>query len=132
MEILKRQFSYLFMASLEMYSHVNKTNSEIELNNLSSNALKILLTKPNFWEYELFAQVLRNEIYSYDKECYDLLYGVTYGKHVKIPSFTDLGEWINAQLGHVEDIIDTLRKLMNEGLTVVFGHCGVPTYNIFG
>ena len=123
--ILKNQLAYLFMDALDLRSRLHAKKLDSEFSDASPRALEILLTKPRGWEYLLFAQMLKDKVNSFRKERFDLLYGVTYGKAIRISNLGELGRWMFSHMNEASRTIKSISKLTNEGIPVAFGAPGV-------
>jgi len=123
--ILRSQLAYLFMDALEYRSHMHGKKIEKEYSELGPRSLELLFTKPRGWEYTLFVQILKDKINSYRKERLDVNYRVSYGKATKLDSLEELSGWMSSHISEVESTIQSLSRLVNEGLPVAFGEIGV-------
>ncbi len=125
-KVLRSQLAYLFMDALEYRALIHGKELGIEYTGLSPVALEILFTKPEAWGYTLFSQILRDKIESYSKERFDLRYGVNFGKAIKIDEIHELGDWMSSHMSEAESTIQSVTRLINDGLPVAFGEPGSP------
>lgn len=121
---LKNQLAYLFMDALEIRKKFSVQAIE-KYSDLPPKALEIVMTKPFGWEYRLFVQLLKDGISSNQNKRYDLDYRVSFGRCIKLDELHELRNWILSKMGEVSNTIQSITRLMNEGLPKAFGELGV-------
>jgi hypothetical protein len=122
---LRIQLAYLFMDSLDIRRKIRNVALDQEFQNLSPKGLELLIQRPAYWEYSLFAQALKDGIRSFEDQRYDLKYGVSLGNSIEIGNLVDLSTWLS---NHTDDILNTIssiENLINSALPVALGPPGV-------
>lgn len=122
---LKKQLAFLFMEALEIKKKFSTQTLEIDCLDLSPKCLEIVMTKPEGWEYRLFVQLLKDGIANNQDKRNDIDYRVSFGQSIKLVDTEDINQWIQRKLDEIAKAIQSITRLMNEGLSKAFGKPGV-------
>lgn len=121
--ILRSQFSYLFAQGLE-WSRRLRTEAQPEaLKLLSGHALRTALEKTGPWEYQLFADLLMQELEKHRELRHFQRLGIVTGPY-QFVRFNDLQEWGRSRLAELLGLVKGLEKLMNDAFQEATGQKG--------
>ncbi|HYV10269.1 MAG TPA: DUF4062 domain-containing protein [Pyrinomonadaceae bacterium] len=124
-EGLRKQFAYLFMDALGFRQRIKSAHLPPQLANLKGVSLTLLLERPPYWEYQLFANTFTEEIKRVKEHDWDVHYGIILGPglHLKEPS--EVFDWISTQMSESERIVDSFSNLINTALPEALGPPGI-------
>lgn len=122
----REQLAYLFMDGLQLRSRVKSAGLSARLLRLQGKPLRIVIERPPFWEYLLFAHCLAQELSEVEAQKLDLHYGVVLGtgEHLKEPA--EIFDWMDRKIIQAERIVDTSKQLVNVALQEALGPPGSP------
>jgi hypothetical protein len=111
-QTLTQQFAHLFHESLIIRNKINENPSNRFYRDISSSALKIILERDGFFEYEFLAQVLVDEIEKYRiiKQDYDN--GIIINTEKTIKDDEEFIDWYRYRIGKISKYIDALNKVL--------------------
>lgn len=124
--ILKVQLSYLFKESLRIRNVYEVEVSDYFKLNLSNKALRILVEKPEMYEYEFFFQTLADEMFKKDHLKNDVRYGQLYDPKSYIGDVAGIPNWIDGRLTGLRNIISSLTNLINHAIPDFLKAPGIP------
>ena len=115
-DTLRKQFSYLFMDALTIRRQVLKSDLSMELPELSTPALRLLMEKPIGWEGRLFTTMLSDEIFkrSYIKKDYD--FALTLGRFERINGRDLTFKWISKKMQEFLYICQSISTLIESAI----------------
>ena len=124
-EGLRKQLAYLFMDALGFRQRIKSAHLPPQLANLKGVSLTLLLERPPYWEYQLFANTFTEEIKRVKEHDWDVHYGIILGPglHLKEPS--EVFDWISTQMSESERIVDSFSNLINTALPEALGPPGI-------
>jgi len=95
---LRTQLSYLFKDGLDIRSRVYGTDAvPSKLRHLSGEPMRLLIERPDFWEYLLFGETLRLEIEKHRDVRWDWEYGLVFGDQMEM-DLSELVQWIGVKI----------------------------------
>jgi hypothetical protein len=121
---LRKQLSYLFSECLELRNIFHK--SELDLTQLDSKALRLVIEKPLGWEYLLFAQILSDQVNSYSSKRLDAELGISFGEPITLDEVSEIIDWIRSRFSWISNTIMQLSKALNTGFMKAVGEPGEP------
>lgn len=124
-QTLRTQLGYLFMNALETRRRFKESHLPESLSNLKGKSLKLLIEKPDGWEYALFANHFIDEIDANRGDGLDLKYNIVFGRSDQINDLTDLMRWTSFKLNEATRIVSALEKLISDVLNEALGPSGV-------
>lgn len=123
---LKQQLSLIFFDGLTLKKLAGDSYNKIITTNLPSNAVRMVVEKPCFWEYKFLAYVLMGEFDSLQEHRWDLKYGLfpMHSTHFE-PSalLDDISEKLNEMIG----LTKLLSTLINRTIQDAIGMPGNPS-----
>ena len=123
---LKKQFAYLFSESLVSRARICDAGLPDSLSHLKNEPLRLILDKPDYWEYRLFGEVLSNGVEDASNLRKDLEYKIILGEGKHFDSFQEIQRWANTQIDSLKRMASSLDQLMNFALQEAFGKPGQP------
>lgn len=122
---LRIQLAYLFKDALEVRQHVKKAGLPPELAQLQGMPLRLVIERPPYWEYRLFAHALSQEIERAKQHRWDLEYHITLGQGAYLEDVSGVRNWLLKKLAEGRHIVDSSEHLINQVLPEAFGAPGV-------
>lgn len=122
---LRLQLAYLFNDALEVRRHVRSAALPNELSQLQGEPLRLVIERPAYWEYRLFAHALSQEIQRAKQHRWDLEYGVTLGRGNYLADGGEIRNWLLKKLAEGRKIVDSGANLVNKVLPEAFGPEGI-------
>lgn len=123
---LRIQFSYLFQESLKLRSKVRGKEFPQYFHSLSPSALRLVLEKPDSWEYRLFLQCWTDVVAQRSNLFREYRDGLRLGFSEPVPS-TMAKQWMDTRLHELEGLVDSANKLLNDSAQRAFGPPGEPS-----
>lgn len=124
-EGLRKQLAYLFMDGLTSRQRINSVRLPAPLADLKGVSLKLLLERPPFWEYRLFANTFVEEIKLIKEHEWDVQYGVILGPGPRLKEPGEVFDWVSKQMDEAQRIIDSFNNLINISLPDALGPPGI-------
>lgn len=125
-DTLRKQLAYLFYDSLCVRKRIKSSKLSPKLLRLRGEALKLVIEKPDAWEYRLFGKVFEDGL----KEAYDIRRDLKYGIQFKPGKrFSDVHEilnWMITKFNALTRISSGLSSLINNALNEAVGALGEP------
>ncbi len=121
---LRGQFAYLMSHGLQLRAKFTTRVFESPLlRGLSGEALRLILERPNSWEYRLYTRVLVDEFDARKalKREYEL--GLTFGPAESV-NMTSFGPLLRARIAELETLSGNAETLLNEVTQDAFGKPG--------
>jgi hypothetical protein len=122
---LRKQLAYLFMDALNYRKRFKTGNLPPQLSHLTGLPLQILLERPPFWEYQLFANTFADEIKRAKEHEWDLEYGIILGAGEYLQEPLEVMKWISKKMAESSRIVDSFNNLINTALSDALGPPGV-------
>src|ERR1051325_970096 len=122
-DTLRKQLAYLFMDALQLRMRAKAAGLPEPLSQLQGTALRLVIERPAYWEYRLFAQVLVQEISRVRRLKQDLNYGIAFGRGERFENFGVL-DWISRNGAVGERIIASIDQVLNVVLPEALGPPG--------
>lgn len=122
---LRTQLGYLFYDCLKLRSQIENTNLPQSAYQLKGAAFKIILEKPDGWEYKLFGQLFEDGINKLTSLRRDLKYRISYGSSKNLTEPQAIIEWVQQKISELQRAVDRLNTLINKALPEAFGAPGV-------
>lgn len=126
-ETLKIQLSFLLYDSLQLSLKLKKNQLPYYWDELSSNAINLLIEKDDHFEIRFFSQCLRDELKKYENLRKDLDHKILMKSEKIIDELNELINWIGVHLGTLNNFIITSEHLMQEAFKKYFGELGIPS-----
>lgn len=124
--VIKHQIPYLFMESLLIKQKYDSKKLNLPSDKYSPKATKIVLDGEAYWEYRLFAELLKDYIYSYSEKRMDFKYGISFSTKTNIETPSEVIAFIQGKQSELEPLALMLTRLLNEAATDSFGLPGKP------
>jgi len=124
--ILKIQWSYLFKESLKIKAKYERAVSDFFHLNVSNEALKILIDKPDTFELEFFVQTLIDEIKKKENLNHDYKYRIQYDPKSFIHEVKDVPQWVMSRTASISNLITSLTNLFTQALPEFYNNPGEP------
>lgn len=124
--ILKMQIGYLLYDSLAIRKQVCMQKLSPKIMQLEGESLRIILEKPDGWEYILLGQVIKDQIYRSSDLRRDLLYGISFGHIRNLSSPSEIFDYLSKKLDEMLLITNGLSSLYNQAIPVAIGAPGEP------
>jgi hypothetical protein len=120
---LRTQFGFLFGEALDTHRRLRSRGDQPWLDDLTGEALRLVLDQPPAWEYLLFGQVLVDSLAEMRRMRRQQELGLAFvaGEHIAEPM-----EWIRAQMSEVERMCQFASPLTDGWLMQAFGKPGEP------
>lgn len=125
--ILKTQMSYLFKKSLEIRSKFNTDVDELFKQNLSNEALNIILTKGLLYEPNFFMQTLIDELKKIEPTKNDYEYKIFLESKHTIYENEDLIQWVQQRFYVLTNLVESLNSVFNKVFPFYFSEPGIPS-----
>lgn len=122
---LRKQFAYLFMDALGFRQRVKSANIPPQLADLKGDCLRLILERPPYWEYELFANTFAAEIKRVKEYEWDIQYGVILGSGLHLNQPSEVFDWIAKQMSEGQRIVESFSNLINKTLPDALGPLGI-------
>lgn len=122
---LLQQIPYLFMDSLESRRKLKGNDLKLPENKYPAIAAKLVIEKPDVWEYLLFAELCKSYIDDLKYKKFDLEYGISFNDVVSIEKPSDVFSWISSHNSEMLKLIRITTTLINSAATKSLGEPGV-------
>jgi len=122
---MRRQLAFLFMDALTARARLRGAAIPDQLKRLSARALRLLVDRPEMWEYRLFACHLTDEIARAKRERLDLNYGVALGRRTRYDSAA-LTKWSVEKMEDLAQLIQATHKIVEVIFPDAIGPPGTP------
>ena len=123
---LRNQLAYFFNDCIHTQKLFAEASLPAKLQTLDGNSLKIVLEKPDMWEYSLFGSVFRYELQQAKFSRQDFKYRIYVGAHSFIAERAELFQWLQKKFNEIQKIVAVLANLFNNVLQEALGPDGVP------
>jgi hypothetical protein len=120
--VLRQQLAHKMHRLLSLDLKLKPLNEEFD--GLAGPALRIALERQTAWEYRLFVQLLRDELWKYRDAKRDHAIGIALNSGENVPPQT-YHEWLVARLTEGMQILEGMAILINQSLQEAFGPPGV-------
>lgn len=122
---LRGQLAYQTHSGLQLLRALRLHVDRELVASLSGESFRILLEKPDAWEYRLFAHALRHEILAVHalRREYDL--GISFGAKESV-GLLQFATWAQMKLDEIIHLTNAADKLLNSTLQEALGPPGVP------
>ncbi|MBZ4190643.1 DUF4062 domain-containing protein [Niabella beijingensis] len=124
---LKAQFSYLFKNSLRIKSIFENQIPEYFKLSLSNQALKILIEKPDYYEYAFFIQTWVDEIEKKRDFYNNIKYALLHEPKHYVHTLKEIPTWAQERLASLLNISSSLNNLINVALPEFINEPGIPS-----
>lgn len=123
---LRRQIGYLFYDALAIREkiHVNKLPAIVQKQN--GKTLKIIIEKPDAWEYRLLGEVLEQSFAQHIEAKRDLIYGFSFENSITKTEPEDIIDYISSKTNELLKIINNINILFNSAIPDALGAPGEP------
>ena len=121
---IKTQIAYLFHDALQIRTKILCSELPPSVMQLDGESLKIVLEKPQGWEYLLLGKVLENSICQFSDLKRDLIYGMSFGSIQHLEDANDIMSWVGAKTSELSLIIDGVNALFNRAIPEALGPDG--------
>ncbi|WP_281557790.1 DUF4062 domain-containing protein [Thalassomonas sp. RHCl1] len=122
---LLQQIPYLFMDSLESRRKLKANKLTLPENKYPPIAARLVIEKPEGWEYLLFAELCKSYMDDLKYKKFDLEYGLSFNDVVTIDDPLEVFEWISSHNSEMLKLIRITTTLINTAVTKSFGEPGV-------
>ena len=121
---LRKQMGYLFYDALKIRGkiHINKLPTSVQKQ--QGEALKIIVEKPDAWEYRLLGEILEQSFTQHTELKRDLIYGFSFGNLISKTGSEDVISFISSKINELQRIIDNLTILFNSVIPDALGAQG--------
>ena len=121
---LRKQLSFLFADCLNL--RIKAQGKNHLLARLKPNAFRLAIEKPTGWEWLLFAQVLVDQISSYNNKRLDTDLGISFGEPIVLNKINNVTNWVSSRFQWISSIVVQLSNAINDGFTKAVGEPGKP------
>lgn len=124
---LREQLSILFKESLKIQQKYDNVNVCSIQERVTTTAYRYLVDKDDNYEFKFFAQCLIDcmEEHSYLKQ--DLEYAIVSLSDKHLKASEEIVDYVQLMLGRISNIIDSLKRLINDAFPRYFGETGCPS-----
>lgn len=123
-DTLRKQLAYLFYDSLCFRKKIASSKLSQKLLRLKGEAFRIVVEKPNAWEYRLFGQVFEDGLKETNDIRRDLKYGIVFGTSKKLSDIYQILGWIKIKVSDLTRISTGIGSLINNALVEAVGAPG--------
>lgn len=123
--ILTSQLSFLLSDCLDLRLRFQENDEAHSL--LSAAALRLAVEKERGWEYLLFAQILADQVTSYQDKKFDVELGIGRGKPIILESKAAMVEWMSDQLAWLSHNARVVEQTFERGWILAIGEAGEPS-----
>lgn len=121
---LKNQLAYLFNDCLSLRARLNQNLLSSKVSNYSGEVFRIVVEKPDYWEYILFAKTLKQNLSKLTDLKYDLKYGISLNKIITLNTPTDIFDWVAQKSEELVLIVSFLTPIMGKAYSEAVGASG--------
>lgn len=124
-QCLKKQWAYVFNDGLYLKRHFSQENISSKILRYSGCVFEIAVEKPKYWEYLLFAEVLKERLAELEDLRNDLKYGISFERTLCLEKPIEIIDYVGLKC---EDLIrknDMINILINKALKEALGEMGV-------
>lgn len=104
---LRTQWAYLFLSSLRIWMKARDAGLSDSLRQLNGDALQLLIEKPSYWEYRLYANFLKNRLAALADAKRDWDLGISYGNYEHVEPEQTL-TWLT---GHQQEMMTKVQAV---------------------
>ena len=123
---LKNQLRLIFADGLKFKAITSDPCNKVLNYDLPAGAVRMVVEKPEFWEYKFLAYVMRDEFDKLQKRKWDLKYGVFDGSaHNRTPQ--ELISDISERFNEISKLVSVFDVLINTAMQEAIGEPGVPS-----
>ena len=122
---LKKQFALLFSDGLQLFRIKNPQNSVIK-NDLPTEAIRMVIEKPCYWDYKFLAYVVRYEMDKIKEHKWDYKYEMIDNTVVSY-SPQEFIEIIQEKFDEISKVVDNLSVVINKTIQDAIAEPGVPS-----
>jgi len=123
----KIQLSYLFRESLNIRRKFEDISEETYHQNISNQALKILVDKPMAYEYLFFTQCLLDKTREFERLKSDYKYKIHLNVSHHFDDYREMGNWARKRLDVLQNLVHSLMKLIGDALPFYLSEKGIPS-----
>lgn len=123
---LKQQFAYLFNDGLLIRRQIKNSNFSNKILQLKGEAFRLVIEKPEAWEYKLFAQVFSDGIEESTDLRRDLKYNISINESKLLSEVKDIISWIQIKINDLLTLSEGLGSLINNVMQEAVGLPGEP------
>jgi hypothetical protein len=124
-DALRKQLAYLFKDALQLRSRAEDRGLPDALRQLQGVPLRLVIDRPPYWEFLLFAHVLDQEISRAKGRRFDLNFGIAFGQGEHLDTSERVFDWVNRKLAEQSRISGTMERIVNVALQDAFGPQGI-------
>ena len=125
MDTLRKQWAYLFMEALRLWTKTRGAHLSKALLALPGPALRLVITRPKFWEYLLFSEVFSRGIADAEHMKLDLNYEIAFGKGQRFDG-TDILGWLSTKTLDAARLVNGMMQIVNVAFPEAMGPSGTP------
>jgi hypothetical protein len=123
---LRRQWAYLFMESLQLWTRANNSGLSSLQRQLPGPALRLVIEKPQYWEYRLFSIALADNLAAFADKKRDLQSRLAFGRYERIEP-QELPGWVGCHFMEMSQKVGMINRIFEPGLQQeAFGPPGTP------
>lgn len=123
-QALKRQLAHQMLEGLNLRKQIRAHQSEIPAD-ISGKAIKLILEKPSYWEYRLFAQVLTDEISKHENAYRAYKLGIVYGYDEQV-DINNIFDWTIRKSDERLRLLTVVTDLLNKHIQEALAPPGTP------
>lgn len=116
-------FCHKVRKAIKKYNDTQGKNEILGFENASEKIIKILENKPEFWEFRLVEQLLREGLQPINQSYYNIKNGLLYEKKKHV-SASELFKLLNLKLGDIVNISELIQKVVSHELMTALGEPG--------
>ena len=125
-ETVRAQFAFFINEGLEFKRKFFETEISQKVSGYSGKVFRIAIEKPMAWEYLLFLEALAYNLQQQQDLKYDLQYGIYLNESVLLKESQEILELCQTKLNELQNKVDLLNTLMNQGINEAVGKPGEP------
>lgn len=93
---LRKQWAYLFLDALQLWMKARDPSLKGLLRDLTGEALRLVIERPDYWEYRLYIEVLERRLSTLADTKRDRELGLSFGKHEHVEA-ENIFSWLPSQ-----------------------------------
>lgn len=124
---LREQLSILFKESLKIQQKYDNVNVCSIQERVTATAYRYLVDKDDNYEFKFFAQCLIDCMEEHSHLKQDLEYAIVSLSDKHLKASEEIVDYVQLMLGRISNIIDSLKRLINDAFPKYFGETGCPS-----
>lgn len=125
-ETLRKQWASLFSQTLALWRQARQRPIPTGLRSLEGEALRLVIERPDYWEYLLYCESLETKLSEHASARMDVELGINLGINANCVGLRDFMPWLGSKVSELQATTSSVNKLFSEeSVLSAFGPLGI-------